>query len=138
MRRFWIFLATSLAASFVAQSGALADPVGDWRVGDGNATVRVSKCGAALCGTVVATASPPGRDYKNPDPAKRRRSVIGIQVLSNMRPAGENSWTGTSYNAEDGQTYAARMSMQGDRSLHLQGCVPNGGLCGSETWTRVR
>ncbi len=138
MRHDRIFFVAILAASLLPQSSALADPVGDWRVGDGNATVRISKCGAALCGIVASTASPPGRDSKNPDPAKRRRSVIGIQVLSNMRPAGANSWTGTSYNAEDGQTYNARMSMQGERTMQLQGCVPNGGLCGSETWTRVR
>ncbi len=138
MRHSWIFLATILASSLPAQSGALADPIGDWRVGDGNATVRIRRCGAALCGTVAATQSAPGRDTKNPDPAKRRRSVIGIEVLSNMRPAGQNSWAGTSYNAEDGQTYSARMTMQGEQTLQLQGCAPNGGLCGSETWTRAR
>jgi uncharacterized protein (DUF2147 family) len=130
-------LAISLVSILLVPGTASADPIGNWRVADGSATVRIRKCGGALCGVVVATRSPPGQDIKNPDPAKRRRSVIGIQVLSNMRPAGANSWTGTSYNAEDGQTYVARMSMQGDQ-LRLQGCVPNGGLCGSETWTRVR
>lgn len=134
-RRF--FIPTFLASILLAQ-GASADPIGDWRVGDGSATVRIGKCGAALCGVVASTRSAPGRDIKNPDPAKRRRSVIGIQVLSNMRPAGASAWIGTSYNAEDGQTYEARMSMQGDQALTLQGWVPNGGACGSETWTRVR
>jgi uncharacterized protein (DUF2147 family) len=133
-----ILFTTILGSILLAGGSASADPIGDWRVGDGNATVRITQCGAALCGVVVSTQSAPGRDIKNPDPAKRRRSVIGIQVLSNMKPTGPNSWTGTSYNAEDGQTYSSRMSMQGDRALSVQGCVPNGGLCGSETWTRVR
>jgi len=138
MGRISILGVTLLASSLLVPSSASANPIGDWLVGDGNATVRIRSCGAALCGVVASTQSPPGRDTKNPDPAKRRRSVIGIEVLSNMRPSGENSWAGTSYNAEDGQTYAARMSMQGDRTLRIQGCVPNGGICGSETWTKVR
>jgi uncharacterized protein (DUF2147 family) len=138
MRHLSIFVVTLAAASLLTQGSASADPIGEWRTADGSATVRIGKCGAALCGVVASTRSAPGRDYKNPDPAKRRRSVIGIQVLSSMRPAGANSWTGTSYNAEDGQTYVARMTTQGDATLTLQGCVPNGGLCGSETWTRVK
>jgi uncharacterized protein (DUF2147 family) len=138
MRHLSLFFVAFLASSVLALGNASADPIGEWRVGDGNATVRIGKCGSALCGVVASTRSPPGRDYKNPDPSKRNRSVLGIQVLSNMKPAGANTWTGASYNAEDGQTYAARMTMQGDRTLSLQGCVPNGGLCGSETWTKVR
>lgn len=138
MRPRWIFLASLLAATLLWQDSASAEPTGDWLVGDGNATVRIRKCGSAFCGTIVWTRSAPGRDYKNPDPSKRRRSVIGIEVLSNMRTSGANSWTGTSYNAEDGQTYATQMTLQGDRSLHIRGCVPNGGICGSETWTKLR
>lgn len=117
---------------------AHADPAGDWLVGDGDATVRIRKCGAAFCGYVASTRTAPGKDERNPDPAKRNRSVIGIEVLSNLRPAGANVWSGTSYNAQDGQTYVAKVSLQSERSLQLQGCVPNGGLCGSETWTRVK
>jgi hypothetical protein len=44
----------------------------------------------------------------------------------------------SSYNAEDGQIYTAQVSIQGEQALQIQGCVPNGGLCGSETWTRVK
>jgi uncharacterized protein (DUF2147 family) len=138
MRHYSLFFMALLATSILTLGRAAADPVGEWQVADGSATVRITKCGAALCGVVASTRSAAGRDYKNPDPAKRNRSVLGIQVLSNMKPAGPNIWTGSSYNAEDGQTYVARMTVQSERTLSLQGCVPNGGLCGSETWTRVK
>jgi uncharacterized protein (DUF2147 family) len=64
--------------------------------------------------------------------------VIGLEVLINMKPAGPNVWSGTTYNAEDGQLYNAKISLENEQSLQIQGCVPNGGLCGSETWSRVR
>jgi uncharacterized protein (DUF2147 family) len=130
---------TALSLSFVslAVSNAYADPAGEWRVADGNATVRIRRCGAGFCG-YVATAQNPGKDERNPDPAKRNRSVVGIEVLINLKPAGDNLWTGTTYNAEDGQIYAAKVSLQGEQALRIEGCAPGGGMCGSETWSRVR
>jgi uncharacterized protein (DUF2147 family) len=117
---------------------AFADPIGDWRVADGTAIVRVHKCGSSLCGSVLSTTGDPGKDSHNPDPSKRQRSVIGLEVLINMTKATENSWTGATYNAEDGQTYSARITLLSDQQLQIQGCVPGGGACGSETWARVK
>ncbi|HKH81528.1 MAG TPA: DUF2147 domain-containing protein [Methylovirgula sp.] len=128
----------SLVALLTASTAALADPVGEWRVADGTATVRIHRCGAALCGNIATTASAPGKDDRNPDPRKRNRSVLGMEILINMRPAGANLWSGTSYDAVDGQYYATQISLEGDSSLKIQGCAPGGGTCGTETWTRVR
>jgi uncharacterized protein (DUF2147 family) len=128
----------SLAALITASTAALADPVGEWRVADGTATVRIHRCGGALCGNIATTASAPGKDDHNPDPRKRNRSVLGMEILINMRPAGANLWSGTSYDAVDGQMYATQISLVGESSLRIQGCGPGGGPCGGETWTRVR
>jgi len=136
MKRRLILSAIAFAAFSVSQ--AHADPIGEWRVADGNATVQIRKCGGGFCGFVASTRTAPGRDEKNPDPSKRSRSVLGIEVLINLRPAGNNLWTGTTYNAEDGQYYSATVSMQSERALQIKGCVPNGGLCGNETWVRVK
>ncbi|WP_036260092.1 DUF2147 domain-containing protein [Methylocapsa aurea] len=129
---------TVLALVILSVSQAGADPIGEWRVQDGNATVRIRKCGAAFCGFIASTRTAPGKDEKNPDPSKRTRSVLGIEVLIGLRPAGNNLWSGQTYNAEDGQMYNASVSMASDQALQIQGCVPNSGLCGNETWTRVR
>lgn len=128
----------SLLALLFASTAAFADPSGEWRVADGTATVRIHRCGAAFCGNVATTSTPAGKDERNPDPAKRNKSVLGLEVLIDMRPDGQNLWAGTSYNAEDGQLYAARISLQSESSLKVEGCVPGGGACGSEIWSRVR
>jgi uncharacterized protein (DUF2147 family) len=127
-----------LAGLLAASTAALADPTGEWRVADGTATIRIHRCGAALCGNIASTASTPGRDDHNPDPIKRSRSVLGMEVLIDMRRAGDNLWSGTSYDADDGQYYSTQISLQSDASLKIEGCAPGGGPCGSQTWSRVR
>lgn len=124
-------LITAAAPSFAAGGG----PSGEWLVEDGSAVVRISKCGGGYCGFVAK--GQPGRDYRNPDPNKRNRSVIGIEVMFNMR-GGPPSWSGETYNADDGQIYNGKITPMGPSSLQVEGCVPGGGACGSQMWTRAR
>ncbi len=128
---------TALAFTALFIGGASADPAGEWRTSDG-ATVRIRKCGSGFCGYVASTQGAPGKDIRNPDPAKRSRSVLGIEVLINLQPKGDKVWGGTSYNAEDGLLYSATMTEQSQSTLLIRGCGANDGVCGSETWSRVR
>ena len=128
----------------VASGPALAGsgPTGVWRMSNGKVTVRVSPCGPKLCGTVVALKKPrddkgrPRRDKENPNPALRQRPVIGLTILSNMRPSGEGRWTGTIYNPDDGNTYSSRMQLKGSGTMRVDGCVA-GVLCKSMTFIRI-
>lgn len=132
-----------LAAAFgmlISISGptfaAGGSPAGEWLVQDGTAVVRIVKCGGGFCGFVAK--GQPGKDYHNPDPRKRNRSVIGIEVLFNMKPSGGESWSGETYNADDGQIYNGKITLTGPSTLQIEGCVPGGGVCGSQTWSRAR
>ncbi|MGO9675154.1 MAG: DUF2147 domain-containing protein [Methylocella sp.] len=128
---------TALAFTALLIGGASADPTGEWRTADG-ATVRIKKCGSGLCGYVASTRGAPGKDVRNPDPAKRNRSVLGLEVLINLQPSGGKAWTGTTYNAEDGLLYNATVNEESESAIQVKGCGANGGVCGSETWSRVR
>jgi len=109
---------------------ALADEgaIGLWTMDSGKVTVRIGPCGPNLCGTIVGLAKPlnkegkPKVDRKNPNEALRSRPVMGLTILSNMKPAGENSWKGTIYNADDGRTYASYMKLGGS-VMKVKGCV---------------
>jgi len=130
-----ILAAVALSLAAVTPSLAANTPAGDWVVEDHSAVVRISKCGNAFCGFVAK--GQPGKDYRNPDPKKRNRSVIGIQVMFSMKPSGPNSWSGETYNADDGQIYNGKVTLTGPDSLQIEGCVPGGGVCGSQTWSRA-
>lgn len=89
-----------------------------------------------LCGNIVWTKTPGGTDENNPDPSKRTRPVMGLEILLAMKQTGPNKWEGSVYNAENGKTYKANMSLESDDALRMEGCVMGGLICGGETWTR--
>jgi uncharacterized protein (DUF2147 family) len=128
------------AATGMATAG---DATGVWRMENGKVTVRVSRCGASLCGTVVGLRKPrddkgrPRLDKENPNPALRRRPVIGLTILSNMKPRGEGYWTGTIYNPDDGNTYSSNMMLQSANTMRVKGCVASV-LCRSMKFVRVQ
>jgi uncharacterized protein (DUF2147 family) len=134
----------SIFAALLAGSAARAqmgDPSGTWLTQAGDAKVRVSKCGAHICGVVVWLREPtnpatgmPMVDDKNPNPALARRPMIGLPLFTDMRISGPNKWSGHIYNADDGGTYVSNISVSGPDTLRVEGCV--GALCGGETWTR--
>jgi len=134
------FLSAILAALMIAPpngmaSAIAASPVGEWLVADGSARIRIEACGEALWGIVV-WATDPGKDKHNPNPALRDRSVIGMPVLLSMKKAAENRWDGQIYNAENGRTYTAKISLVRKNVLRVEGCVFGGAFCGGENWTR--
>ena len=134
-------LAALLGASAAhAQAGGQA--IGVWLTQAGDARVRVSKCGSGLCGVIVGLRDPidpatgkPQVDDKNPNPALKKRPIIGLPLFSGMQPSGPNRWSGQIYNADDGSTYVSHVSLAGADTLKVEGCV--GALCGGENWTRA-
>jgi uncharacterized protein (DUF2147 family) len=138
------FIIAILATMLVAPTARAqsAEPTGTWQTQAGDARVKVSKCGGGICGVIVGLKEPidpatgkPQVDDKNPNPALKRRPMIGLPLFSGMRPAGPNKWSGQIYNADDGSSYASSVSVTGPDTLRVEGCV--GALCGGETWTRV-
>jgi uncharacterized protein (DUF2147 family) len=135
--------AAALALIWIAPARA-ADPLGTWFTGDKKAKVRVVNCGGALCGTLSWLAEPndpetnqPKTDKNNADAAKKGRPLLGIPIVLNMKPSGDDKWQGKVYNAEDGGTYTGSFTMTGANTAQLKGCVMGGIICKGQTWTRA-
>jgi uncharacterized protein (DUF2147 family) len=134
VRRWFAALVGCLLSA--ASPARAQSPVGEWRVADGGAHIRIVDCDGALWG-VVSWEKKPGRDRANPDPSKRNRSTLGMPVLLHMRPGDERGhWDGEVYNAEDGNTYDASIELRSADILHVEGCAL-GILCGGEDWMRL-
>lgn len=137
-----LVLAALGAAS--AASAAPKDPTGTWLTEDGRAKVRVDRCGPGasnICGKIVWVKTPttdagaPRTDVKNPDPKKRSRPVIGLQILDGLKPE-EAKFTGEIYNADEGKMYSVSVERESGTELSVSGCLLKV-LCGSQTWSRV-
>lgn len=131
MRRTAALLAALCLSTGMA---AAADPAGEWLVADKVARIKIENCKGAYWG-VISWEKEPGKDSSNPDVAKRTRPTLGIPIILGMKPAQGNKWEGRIYNAENGKTYQASISLQSDDVLEVRGCVM-GFLCGGEKWTR--
>lgn len=127
----------SVILSGLAVAGESAKGV--WMLNSGKVTVRITPCGASLCGSIIGLAKPlnkqgqPKVDRKNPNESLRNRPLMGLTILANMKPAGENKWQGTIYNADDGRTYSSYMDLSG-RNMKVKGCV--GPVCKTMIFVR--
>lgn len=130
----WMICA-ALSAT-LACGGARADDLsGLWLTETGASRVRVAACGTGYCGTL---ASVPGKalDARNPDPALRSRSVVGVQIFEAPRTDGAG-YAGSLYNPSDGKTYSGTMRLNGPNTLEVSGCVLSV-FCKRQIWTRVK
>jgi len=112
-----------------------ADPSGTYLSESGDTRVRIAKCGAAYCGTIVSVQGE-AKDVNNPDPKLKGRNLVGVQMISNIQPSGDG-FTGQLYNYKDGKTYTGKMSFAGGKAMQLSGCVLGGLICRSQTWAKV-
>jgi len=131
---------TSVALAMMLGAGsALADPRGLWQAQDG-ATVRVKPCGKAICAVLASAKSAadpdtggPWTDKHNPDPDKRSRPLVGLQVFV-MTPDGPEKWSGTLYNTDDGKTYPGHVTEIDGGTIRVEGCSV---LCGGQNMKRL-
>ena len=149
-----LFLAL-LCAAFVATVSAWAtegDGIGGvWNSEDKDARIEIFNCFDKVCGKIVWMDAPyytvkdkegrPGDlklDIKNPDPALRTRTILGLQIIRDFKFDGGNRWTGGRvYDPESGNTYRANMTLVTNNELHLRGYIGISLFGRTTTWTRA-
>ena len=94
-------------------------PIGDWQT-EGKGTVRIAKCGNALCGFVLGSSNEKGE-----------------AILINMKPKTERQWTGGIYSQDSGETYYGTMSMKGINTLRVEACALGRFYCSGNNWSRI-
>ncbi len=133
-------LPLAVLAATLSWTAALAEPasdvIGRWRDSDGESEIQITRCGQALCGTIVWLKQP-RIDRLNPDTALRHRSLMGVRVLSGFRPdSSGTTLSGEGYNPEDGRSYKTTLELTSATTLLVKGCVLGGLICDDDIWTR--
>lgn len=95
-------------------------PIGDWQTAS-RGTVRIVRCGSALCGYVLDALS----------------NDKGEAILVNMKPNTERQWTGRVYSQESGDTYYGTINMKGLNSLRVEACAIGRFYCSGNDWSRI-
>ena len=95
-------------------------PLGEWESSGAKGTVRIERCGPALCGFALTEAS-----------------TRGESVLVNMKPKTHDVWTGNIYSRSSGSTYYATMTLKSSGKLHVEACAVGHFWCSGNDWTRA-
>jgi uncharacterized protein (DUF2147 family) len=133
-----------LALLALVRPAHAADEVfGRWATPGVSAVVELAPCGdgVTLCGTIRwlwDALDERGRsrtDAQNADTSLRTRPMVGLTILSGLKPDSGGGWQGRIYNPEDGQTYRATVKRRGADTLVVEGCMLI--ACSKQVWRRA-
>ncbi len=112
-----------------------------WATEGGAAHVTFAEETDGLVGRVAwlrreAETGEPALDTANPDETLQSRPLLGVEMVWGFDEAEGDVWDGGRIYAPDtGNTYNAKMTLEGD-ALTVMGCV-RWPACREQTWTRV-
>jgi len=130
-----VFLTGCLALLMAMGAGAQdtltpGDAVlGQWLTEGDKAVVEIFRCEDRYCGKIVWLKEPTNPDgsevldTENPDPSKRNRTVLGLNLVWGFRYDENQGWVdGSIYDPDNGKTYSCKMNLEGD-TLKVRGYV---------------
>ena len=139
------FLLGIVVMFFPLVSAFAQDVVGKWKLENGTAIVEIYKSGKVYNGKIVWLKNPteadgtPAVDDKNPNKSLRKRQLMGLNMLSNLKAEGKGEYDGgTIYDPNNGETYYCSLEVKGN-TLKVRGSLDKWGLMGrTMNWYRVK
>jgi hypothetical protein len=104
-------------------------PLGDWQTEGQKGSVRIERCGRALCGYVLDPGSS----------ARGEAVLIGMKPKDVSKVASKETWqwSGSIYSRDSGNTYYATMVLKGQNSLRVEACALGHFFCSGNVWSRI-
>lgn len=116
--------------------------LGIWLVQDGKAKIEMYKENDVLFGKVVWLLNPnnekgtPKTDSRNPKEELKTKPILGLVILRDLKPDGDNAWSGGSvYDPESGKSYKAKVTLEKD-TLKVLGYIGAPFFGVKRTWSR--
>ena len=131
------------AAAFAAlpTAASAAEPIsGRWVTEEGDAIITIGKCGQTTCGRISTFLVPPPdgpdqRDIYNPDPAKKKRRLMGLPILTSFAEE-ESLWRGRIYDPKSGKSYRSVVRRKGPGAIEVKGCISF--FCQTQIWKKAK
>ena len=143
-----ILLSIALTTSFTAAAVAAdaASPVGLWKTiddktGKPKSLVRITEANGELRGTVEKLFREPSEE-QNPlcdkcTGDKKDKPVIGMTILTGMKPDGDHFDGGINMDPANGKTYKSKMELDDNgRKLKVRGYIGVPMLGRTQVWLR--
>ncbi|MEO0588926.1 MAG: DUF2147 domain-containing protein [Pseudomonadota bacterium] len=133
-------LVVAAVCAFPAAANA-ADPIaGRWITEDRDAVITIGPCGSSTGGRISEFLVPPPdgpdqRDIYNPDPAKKKRRLKGLAVLSGFAEE-DTLWRGRIYDPKTGKSYRSVVRRKGANAIEVKGCISF--FCQTQIWKKAK
>ena len=128
--------AVALLSLLVAAPAAAQKPVtptGVWQSPGGNTRIRISKCGANICGKVAWAT-----DKAKADAARGGHpNLIGMNLFEDFSRTGPNQFQGRVFVPDITRRFNGTLTVQNPKTIEVRGCLVRNTGCRRETWTRV-
>ena len=139
-----VLLLTLLIATFSAQAAPNPDAVlGVWKNGEGTGMIQIFKKGDKYFGRLVWLKVPnnpdgtPRTDVNNPDEAKRKTPLKGLENMRDFVAAGDNKWEeGKIYDPKNGSDYSCEMTLVDANTLEVRGFIGVSLFGRTDVWKR--
>ncbi len=133
-----IFHVTLLASFFAIPDASASTPIeGLYWTDDREGIIELYRQGDELRGRIRWRASP-SLDHKNPDPALRQRSMVGVTFLTGFTQARDQWRGGSVYAADNGRTYQGKLWLEeGGEVLKMRGYIGISLLGRTASFTRL-
>ena len=125
MKQTALLLAAAMMVPQFAFANAMSDASGVWTRSDGNARVRIARCGQKLCATNVWI-----RDTS-------KGEEVGDKLVMSLKPVSDSVLKGTAYDSKRKMTYSMTLTVSGKR-LTTRGCVVGGLICKDVGWSPAK
>jgi len=145
MKRLWVFSACIIllmAVNADCQESEADAILGNWLTEGDKAVVEIYLCDGRYCGKIGGLKEPNNPDgtdkldTNNPDPSRRNRKIIGLNIVWGFRYDGEKRWVnGSIYDPDNGKTYSCKMNLENDK-LKVRGYVGISLFGRTTVWTR--
>lgn len=125
--------------------------LGRWWNQEKDAQIEIFPCNGKYCGKIIwlkepnyPATDPKGRegkpkvDSENPDPYKRERPILGMDLVWGLTHSGGNLWeNGTIYDPREGKTYKCKMTLEKADHLKVRGFIGLSLIGKTTNWSRV-
>ena len=147
----WTFLFLVVMSWVPEAVGAAPEEIlGEWNNAEKDAKIEIFSCGDRYCGRIIwlkepvyldgspdGTPGTPKLDHNNPEPARRKDPIIGLQIVRDFLYDGEHRWSGgTVYDPKNGKTYKGKMHLLSPDALALRGYIGISFIGRTTTWSR--
>ena len=113
--------------------------VGNYVVPSKDGAIQIYESNGKYYGKITLNKDPNKLDANNQDSEKKKRKVLGLNILNDFTFDGDDTWeNGTIYDPKNGKTYSCKITQNANGDLNIRGFIGFSLIGRSELFTKIK